>query len=165
MPTSAAEAARLIAKSQDFSARMRRCSMEMVLEFLSSNYTACCNATGRGMALTRMVGDVYLFVIYITVEAFARLYLGEWGHVREMAASALAISERNVNVQASVLCRLTIAWLHVEAQEFENGAKLRRGNAQPDCGSESLQFLYRQESIGEGLYRAAQSSDGAEAAR
>jgi tetratricopeptide (TPR) repeat protein len=124
-------AAMMIDESQDFSARMRRCSMEMVLEFLSSNYTACCDATGRGMTLTRMVGDVYLFVIYNTVEAFSRLYLGEWGRVREMAASALAISERNVNVQASVLCQLTIAWLHVEAQEFESGAKLAEETLNP----------------------------------
>ena len=124
-------AAMMIDEAQDFSARMRRCSMEMVLEFLCSNYTACCDATGRGMALTRMVGDVYLFVIFNTVEAFARLYLGEWGRVREMAASALAISERNVNVQASVLCRLTIAWLHVEAQEFESGAKLAEETLNP----------------------------------
>jgi hypothetical protein len=133
-------AATMIDESQDFSARMRRCSMEMVLEFLSSNYTACCDATGRGMALTRMVGDVYLFVIYNTVEAFARLYLGEWGRVREMAASALAISERNVNVQASVLCRLTIAWLHVEAQEFESGAKLAEETLNPTVETNLFSF-------------------------
>ena len=117
----------------------------------------------EGLALTRMVGDVYLFVIYNTVEAFARLYLGEWGRVREMVASALAISERNVNVQASVLCRLTIAWLHVEAQEFESARKARRGNAQSGRGNESVQFLHRQESFGEGLSRAAQSAFGAQA--
>ena len=99
------QAAMLIAESQDLSMRMRRCSMEMVLEFLSSNYPACCDATRRGRELARMVGDVYLFALYNTVEAFALLYLGEWGEVREIVASALAISERNVNPQASALCR------------------------------------------------------------
>ena len=73
-----------------------------------------------------MVGDVYLFVLYNTVEAFALLYLGEWGEVREIVASALAIAERNVNPQASALCRLTIGWLHAEAKDFESAASLRR---------------------------------------
>jgi DNA-binding winged helix-turn-helix (wHTH) protein/tetratricopeptide (TPR) repeat protein len=125
------EAARLIDDAQDFSARMRRYSMEMVLEFLSSNYSACYDATSKGRDLTRMVGDVYLFVIYNTVEAFAWLYLGEWGRVRDMVASALAISERNVNVQASVLCRLTTAWLYVEALDFEAGARLAEETLNP----------------------------------
>jgi DNA-binding winged helix-turn-helix (wHTH) protein/tetratricopeptide (TPR) repeat protein len=117
------KAASLIGDSQDVSMRLRRCSMEMVLEFLSSNYPACCDATGRGKELARMVGDVYLFVLYNTVEAFALLYSGEWGKVQESVASALAISERNVNPQASALCRLTIGWLHAEAQEFESAAR------------------------------------------
>ena len=117
------QAIKLIAESQDLSMRLRRCSMEMVLEFLSSNYPASCDATRRGKELARMVGDVYLFVLYNTVEAFALLYSGEWGKVQESVASALAISERNVNPQASALCRLTIGWLHAEAHEFESAAR------------------------------------------
>jgi DNA-binding winged helix-turn-helix (wHTH) protein/tetratricopeptide (TPR) repeat protein len=117
------QAVKLITESQDLSMRLRRCSMEMVLEFLSSNYSASCDATRRGKELARMVGDVYLFVLYNTVEAFALLYSGEWGKVQESVASALAISERNVNPQASALCRLTIGWLHAEAQEFESAAR------------------------------------------
>jgi hypothetical protein len=117
------EAVKLIGESQDVSMRLRRCSMEMVLEFLSSNYPACCGATRRGRELARMLGDVYLFVLYNTVEAFALLYLGEWGQVRKSVASALAIAERNVNPQAAALCQLTIGWLHAEAADFENAAR------------------------------------------
>ncbi|MCI4680784.1 AAA family ATPase [Rhodoblastus acidophilus] len=135
------QAAMLIDESQDFSARMRRCSMDMVLHFLSSDYTACCDATIKGRELTRMVGDVYLFVIFNTVEAFARLYLGEWGKVRQMAGSALAISKRNVNVQASVLCRLTIAWLHCEAQEFECAAKQVEETLNPAVEANPFNFF------------------------
>lgn len=117
------KAAKLIGDSHDISMRLRRCSLEMVLEFLSSNYPACCDATKRGKELARMVGDVYLFTIYDTVEAFALLYLGEWGKAQESVASTLAIAERNVNPQASALCRFTIGFLHAEAQEFETAAR------------------------------------------
>jgi len=117
------QAASLIGDSQDVSMRLRRCSIEMVLEFLSSNYPACSDATKSGKELARMVGDVYLFTVYNTVEAFALLYLGEWGKVQESVASTLAIAERNVNPQASVLCRLTMGFLHAEAQEFESAAR------------------------------------------
>jgi DNA-binding winged helix-turn-helix (wHTH) protein/tetratricopeptide (TPR) repeat protein len=117
------QAASLIGDSQDISMRLRRCSMEMVFEFLCSNYTACCDATRRGKELARLVGDVYLFTVYNTVEAFAFLYLGEWGKVRESVVSTLAIAERNVNPQASALCRYTIGFLHAEAQDFESAAR------------------------------------------
>jgi tetratricopeptide (TPR) repeat protein len=116
------QAASLIGDSQDVSMRLRRCSIEMVLEFLRSDYPACCDATRRGKELARMVGDVYLFTVYSTVEAFALLYLGEWGKVRESVASTLAIAERNVNPQAAALCRFTIGFLHAEAQDFESAA-------------------------------------------
>ena len=116
------QAASLIGNSQDVSMRLRRCSIEMVLEFLSSNYPACNDATKRGKDLARMVGDVYLFTVYNTVEAFALLYLGEWGKVQESVTSTLAMAERNVNPQASALCRVTLGFLYAEAQEFGSAA-------------------------------------------
>jgi DNA-binding winged helix-turn-helix (wHTH) protein/tetratricopeptide (TPR) repeat protein len=117
------QAAKLIGDSQDVSIRLRRCSLEMVLEFLSSNYAACREATRKGKELARMLGDVYLFALYDSVETFALLYLGEWGKMQESVASTLAIAERNVNPQAGVLCRLAIGYLYIEAQEFESAAK------------------------------------------
>jgi DNA-binding winged helix-turn-helix (wHTH) protein/tetratricopeptide (TPR) repeat protein len=116
-------ASELITASQDLSMRLRRCSMEMVTEFLRSNYWACCDATQRGKELARVVGDVYLFVLYETVEAFALLYVGEWGRMQQNVRSALAIAERNANPQATALCRLTIGWLHAAAQDYESAAR------------------------------------------
>jgi DNA-binding winged helix-turn-helix (wHTH) protein/tetratricopeptide (TPR) repeat protein len=135
------QAVELLAKSQDLSMRMRCCSVEMVLEFLSSNYRACCDATSRGRELARLVGDVYLFVLYNTVEAFALLYLGEWGKVQESVASALAISERNVNAQASALCQLTIGWLRAEAQEFESAARCAEQTLNPIVEANPFSFF------------------------
>jgi tetratricopeptide (TPR) repeat protein len=135
------EAVELIAESQDLSMRMRRCSMESVLEFLSSNYPACCEATGRGRELARTIGDVYFFVIYNTIEAFALLYLGEWGKVRQNVASALAITVRNVNPQAGALCQLTIGWLHAEAQDFEGAARRAEETLNPTVEANPFNFF------------------------
>jgi len=134
-------AARLIAESQDLSMLMRRCSMGSVLSFLSSNYTACCEATTRGRELARMVGDVYLFVLYNTIEAFALLYIGEWGKVRETVAAALAITVRNMNPQASALCELTIGWLHAEAQDFEGAARRAEETLNPTVEANPFNFF------------------------
>jgi hypothetical protein len=108
---------------------LRGCAVEMVLEFLRSDYRACCVATRRGRELARVIGDVYFFVLFNTVEAFALLYLGEWNEVQQIVDAALAITVRNVNPQAGALCRLTIGWLHAESQDFAAAAK---------CGEETL---------------------------
>jgi ATP/maltotriose-dependent transcriptional regulator MalT len=97
--------------------------MEMVLEFLRSNYPACIDATSRGKQLARVLGDVYLFVLYESVEAFASLYMGKWGPLQQSVRSALAIAERNANPQARALCQLTIGWLHAAAEDHEAAAR------------------------------------------
>jgi tetratricopeptide (TPR) repeat protein len=119
----AEHASALITGEQDLSMRLRRCSMEMVLEFLRANYPACCDATTRGKELARLVGDVYLFVLYESVEAFAQIYLGEWGRAQRNLVSALAISERNANPQAVALCHLAIGWLYSEAEEYGSASR------------------------------------------
>ena len=135
------EAVNLIAESQDLSMSLRRCSMEMVLEFLSSNYPACCDATRRGRELARIVGDVYLFVLYNTVDAFALLYLGEWGKVQQNVNSALVIAVRNGNPQATALCQLTIGWLHAEMQDFEGAARLAEETLNPTVEANPFNFF------------------------
>jgi tetratricopeptide (TPR) repeat protein len=126
------QAVEVIGESRDPSMLMRRCSMESVLKFLSSDYRECCVATERGRELARAIGDVYLFLLYNTVEAFALLYLGDWREVRRSVDAALAITVRNMNPQASALCRLTIGWLHAEARDFEEALK---------CAEETLNAM------------------------
>ncbi len=88
-----------------------------------------------------MVGDVYFFLLYNTVEAFALLYLGEWGKVRQSVASALAISERNANPQAGALCQLTIGWLEAEAQEFQSAARRAEETLNPLVEANPFSFF------------------------
>ena len=135
------QAVKLIAESQDLAMLMRRCSMESVLEFLRSDYPACCAATKRGRELAHVIGDVYLFVIYNTIEAFALLYQGKWGETRQNVAEALAIAERNVNVQAGALCRLTVGWMHAEMQDFERAAVYGEETLDPTVGANPFNFF------------------------
>ena len=134
-------AATIIAGSDDPSMQLRRCSIDMVLEFLRADYRACCIATRRGRELTRLIGDVYLFVLYNTVEAFALMYLGEWEELQRSVAEALAISVRNVNVQASTLCRLTIGWMHAEAGNFALAAKIGEDTLNPSVEANPFAFF------------------------
>jgi DNA-binding winged helix-turn-helix (wHTH) protein len=140
-----AEASRVaieaIDDAQDLSARARRCSLQMTLDLLSSNYDSCCGATAMGRELAQSLGDVYLYVIYAFVESIAMLYAGDWAKVRSLAMSALAISERNFNAQASALCRLTLAWLHVEAQEYETGAREAEAALTPSVEANPFTFF------------------------
>ncbi|CCE10327.1 conserved hypothetical protein [Bradyrhizobium sp. STM 3843] len=120
----ARQAAELIGDSEDLSMRLRRCSIEVVLEIASANYPACCAAARRGKAVIRLIGDVYIFVIFTMAEAFALLYSGEWGGTQDVVNSALEISMRNANPQATAICKLTLGWLYAEAQEFDRAVRM-----------------------------------------
>jgi tetratricopeptide (TPR) repeat protein len=82
-----------------------------------------------------------LFVLLNTVEAFALLYLGEWGKVQQSLASALAITVRNANPQAGVLCQLTVGWLHAEAQDFESAARRAEETLNPTVEANPFNFF------------------------
>jgi tetratricopeptide (TPR) repeat protein len=109
--------------SRDPNISMRRCSIECVLQYMGSNYSDCCIAASRGQRLAQAIGDVYFYVLYNIIEAFALLHLGEWGRLQQSVAAALSMTNKNANRQASVLCQMSIAWLHAEAFDFEGARK------------------------------------------
>jgi DNA-binding winged helix-turn-helix (wHTH) protein/tetratricopeptide (TPR) repeat protein len=117
------------AGSTDPTTLMRHCAIEMVLEYLRSDYRACCVATRRGRELARVIGDIYLFALFNTIESCGLIYLGAWDEVQQNVAAALAMTARNVNPQAGALYRLTIGWMHAEIGDFETAAK---------CGEDTL---------------------------
>ena len=123
------QAVRVIAGSTDPSTLMRHCAIEMVLEYLRSDYRACTVATKRGRELARVIGDVYLYALFSTIESFALIYLGAWDEVQQNMATALIMTARNANTQAGALYRLTIGWMHAETGDFETAAK---------CGEDTL---------------------------
>ena len=58
------------------------------------------------------------------MEATALLHLGEWRQLQRETAEALALAEKNGNQPARALCRLTLAWLRVEAMDFRGAREL-----------------------------------------
>jgi hypothetical protein len=119
----------VIAESRDPAMLMRRCAMEMVLEFLRSDYRACCAAAGKGRELAAVIGDLYMFSLLALVESFALMNLGLWNEVEQLVATTRSIAERNVNPEATAICRVTIGWMRAEVGDFEAAAS---------CGEQTL---------------------------
>jgi DNA-binding winged helix-turn-helix (wHTH) protein len=134
------EALRVTAHTNDPRILLRRCSIEAVVQFLTSDYRGCTITTQRGQDMAQAIGDVFYSSIFNVLEAFSYLYLGEWRLLRQSATSALTMAERNANRQAAVVCQLSIAWLHAQALDY-SGAK-RRGEAALDSTVEKNPFNF-----------------------
>src|SRR4029077_1978451 len=91
---------------------LRRCSLDMLTNYLRSDYHGCCVAAKDGKQLAQTAGDQYFFIIFNTMFAFALLHLGQWRELEQTVSAALMMSEKNANRQGSVLCRLTLGWLY-----------------------------------------------------
>jgi hypothetical protein len=102
---------------------LRRCSLDMLTNYLRSDYHGCCVAAKDGKQLAQTAGDQYFFIIFNTMFAFALLHLGQWRELEQTVSAALMMSEKNANRQGSVLCRLTLGWLYAEALDFESAKK------------------------------------------
>jgi tetratricopeptide (TPR) repeat protein len=119
---------------------LRRCSLDIVVNYLGSNYPESFRAAIEGKRLAQAIGDQYYFIIFNTMSAFALLHQGKWRELQQSVLSALAMTEKNVNRHGSALCRLTLGWLHAEALDFE-GAKKYCGEAL-DCEVETNPFAF-----------------------
>ena len=98
--------------------------MEGILECLRSRYEECRRSGTDGKKLAQEVGDVYIFVLFHAMESTALIHLGQWRRLQRETIAALALAERNANRPAIALCRLTLAWLHVEAMDFHGARDL-----------------------------------------
>ncbi len=119
---------------------LRRCSIECVLYYLTSDYRGCRDSAQLGQKMARTIGDVYYFVIFNLLEAFAHLHLGEWRLLQQGVTDALAMTQKNANHQAIVLCQLSLAFLETEALDYA-GAR-RRGEAALVRGAEANPFNF-----------------------
>ena len=112
------KALHLTADARDHSTLIRRYGIEGILECLRSRYEECRRSGTDGKKLAQEVGDVYIFVLFNVMESTALIHLGQWRRLQRETTAALALAERNANRPAIALCRLTLAWLHVEAMDF-----------------------------------------------
>ena len=119
-----AKAIELTAGAQDHATLIRRYGIEGILDAWKSRYQECCSSGTEGKRLARQVGDIYVFVLFNVLELTALLYLGEWRRLQRETTSALEVASKNANRPAIALCRLTLAWLHVEAMDFDGARAL-----------------------------------------
>jgi class 3 adenylate cyclase len=118
------KAMQVTANAKDHATLIRRDGIEGILECSRSRYQECRVSATHGKKLAREVGDVYIFVLFNVMEATALLHLGEWRQLQQETLEAVALAEKNANRPARALCRLTLAWLHVEAMDFEGARDL-----------------------------------------
>ncbi|HMM90126.1 AAA family ATPase [Bradyrhizobium sp.] len=121
------KALELSAAAQDHGTLIRRYGIEGILDCWRSRYRECRHSATLGKRLASESGDVYVFVLFNVLESTALLHLGEWRDLQRETMTALELANKNGNEQASALCRLTLAWLHVEAMDFDGARALCEG--------------------------------------
>jgi DNA-binding winged helix-turn-helix (wHTH) protein/tetratricopeptide (TPR) repeat protein len=118
------QAVKVIGETRDPKLLIRRDGIECTLKFLSSDYRDCSDAATHATEFAQETGDVFLFALYNTLSSTALLHLGQWRRMQRNAEAALAKAEKNANPLATIVCRLVIGLLHVEALDFA-GARTR----------------------------------------
>ncbi|TPQ30999.1 transcriptional regulator [Bradyrhizobium guangdongense] len=137
------EALRVTAGARDHSTLIRRCGIEGILECLRARYEACRQTGTDGKRLAQEVGDVYVFVLFNSMESTALIHLGQWRRLQRETIAALALAEKNANPPAIALCRLALAWLHVEAMDFAGARDLCEGVDEGVLAENPFAFFYQ----------------------
>jgi tetratricopeptide (TPR) repeat protein len=117
----------LTAGAHDHGTLIRRCGIEGILDCWRSRYQECRRSGTQGKRLAREAGDIYIFVLFNVLESTALIHLGEWRELQQEATTAMEFARKNANEPANALCRLTLAWLHVEAMDFDGARALCEG--------------------------------------
>ena len=137
------KALRVTADARDHGTLIRRYGIEGILECLRSRYEECRRSGTDGKKLAQEVGDVYIFVLFNVMESTALIHLGQWQRLQRETIAALALAERNANRPAITLCRLTLAWLHVEAMDFHGARDLCEGVDQAVLEENPFAFFFQ----------------------
>ncbi|ARO87899.1 transcriptional regulator [Nitrosospira lacus] len=118
----AMDVARAVATPQILHTRL---TQHIYIELLASRYRSAWTTAEEALALSRTLGDGYMFIVGHYYCGLALLHLGEWQKLREIAEESRRAFESNCN-DANLPLRLhrqiMMAWLHVEACDFA-GAK------------------------------------------
>ncbi len=120
-----------------------RLTQHIYIETLASRYGSACATAEEALALSRSLGDGYTFMIGHYYHGLALLHAGEWGKLRRVAEESGRAFEHNCN-DANLPLRLhqqiMIAWLHVEAGDFE-GARTLCEDALSQCSGSWATYI------------------------
>jgi tetratricopeptide (TPR) repeat protein len=114
----------LTAGANNYGILMRRYGIEGILDCWRSRYQECRRCGAEGKRLARAVGDIYTFVLFNVLESIALIHLGRWRELQREITTGRELAIRNANELGAALCRLTLAWLHVEAMDFDGAREL-----------------------------------------
>src|SRR5262249_12146081 len=128
---------------------------------LSSRYREASRLAREGVLIATELESLVDCSVGHYFEAWALLHLGEWGHMRTLLDSAIAMAHRNGHSLWTLLCGLLTTFLHVEAFSFDCAREACRGHLEraraldhPLSVQMSLVLLGRAE-LGAGDYRSA----------
>jgi class 3 adenylate cyclase/tetratricopeptide (TPR) repeat protein len=121
------KAMELSAGAQDHGTLIRRYGIEGILDCWKSRYQECRHSAAHGKRLASEAGDVYVFVIFNVLDSTALIHLGKWRELQLETTTAMELARKNANEPASAICRLTLAWMHVEAMDFDGARALCEG--------------------------------------
>jgi len=133
----------LSAGARDHGTLIRRYGIEGILDCWRSRYRECRHSATLGKRLASESGDVYVFVLFNVLESTALIHLGEWRDLQRETTTALEVARKNGNEQASALCRLTLAWLHVEAMDFQGARALCEGVDETTLDENQFAYLFQ----------------------
>lgn len=117
----------LTAGARNYGILIRRFGIAGILECWRARYQDCRSSCVEGKRLARGAGDIYTFLLFSILESNALFNLGQWRELQREITIGIELAARNANGPGSAFCRLTLAWLHVEARDFDGALELCEG--------------------------------------
>ncbi len=117
----------LTAGARNYGILIRRFGIAGILDCWRARYQDCRSSCADGKRLARAAGDIYTFLLFSILESNALFNLGQWRELQREITIGIELAARNANGPGSAFCRLTLAWLHVEARDFEGARELCDG--------------------------------------
>lgn len=100
-----------------------RLTQHIYIELLSSRYRSAAATAEEALALSRTLGDGYMFIVGHYYYGLALLHRGDWGKLREVAEQSRRAFEWNdAGLPLRLHRQIMMGWLHVVSGDFA-GAK------------------------------------------
>jgi DNA-binding winged helix-turn-helix (wHTH) protein/tetratricopeptide (TPR) repeat protein len=101
-----------------------RLTQQVYIELLASRYKNAWAMSEEALALSRTLGDGYMFMVGHYYAGLALLHLGEWGKLRQIAEeSKRAFESNNASLPLRLHHQILMAWLYVEAGDHVGAKK------------------------------------------
>src|SRR5262249_17909075 len=123
------EATRAARKAGDRSTLGLHLARSSFMEALRSEYQTASEAAEEATSLALDASNAHTYLLSRYYRAWALLHEGKWGVLLRIVGEegdGLQMAERNQHKRWAILFRLELAWLHLEAFDFEGARELCR---------------------------------------